>query len=175
LATLHTSLLLPFCHLVQCLQFLLGLLSTGTASCDMCTGLLTWSQETKLFTVFSKMENIFPLVLRHPNSVPSVLLCYDNLSYHICLAHIEFWAQNVSACPALFCFCHRHSIGFKMHIGHGCELLSVLYIHPYSLFSYSFSCATDKCMGMMQHNDMAFASFLATTVTEYGLFCSWKC
>jgi len=30
-------------------------------------------------------------------------------------------------------------------------------------------------MGMMQHNDMVFDSFLATTVTEYGLFCSWKC
>jgi hypothetical protein len=69
LAGLHTSLLLPSYQLVQCLQFLLGLFSTGTASCDMCTGLLTWTEETKLFPVFSKIGNTFPLVLRHPNSV----------------------------------------------------------------------------------------------------------
>jgi len=119
LARLHTSLLLPSYHLVQCLQFLLSLLSTGTASCFMFTGLLTWSQETKLFTVFSKIGNMFPLVLR-PNSVHFVLLCYDNPSYHICVAHNQFWAQNVSACTALLCFCHRHIIGFKMHIRHSC-------------------------------------------------------
>lgn len=120
LARLHSLLLLPSYHLVQCLQFLLGLLSTGTASYDMWTGLLTWSQESKVFTLFSKMENTFPLVLRRPNSVHSVLLCYDNPSYHIFLTHNQFWAQNVSACPALFCFCHCHIIGFKMDIRHSC-------------------------------------------------------